>query len=733
MAQIKQNRKLTKTKFDYLPKEIINFLILTLTLLFTLSLVSYDSSDPNFFKTGLNDVVKNYIGISGAYISHISFMVFGSQSYFLAIFFIYLTIRKYFNFYIYSSRLNFKSILIVTIMIISLSVLLEYSEGSTGGLVGMYSYYYLSNYIGSFGSIVSSLLFFMYTFVIYFNIPISNIINKSIKITSYVYLKLKYQILSLYQQTNLQIEKSKQKKLNINKGSNEKINNASIEIVEPKKTESKRAFKEKQQNLFSDKSRNQLPLIEFLEKHDSEITNHDEASLKLMSEMLEQNLSHYGISAEVKAVKPGPIVTLFEIEPAVGTKASSINNISKDLARTMTVPSLRVVESVPGTAHIGIEIPNDDRETVSLKDIICSKEYENSKAALTMALGKDIQGKPICTDLHKLPHLLVAGTTGSGKSVAVHSMIISLLYKYSIDHLRFLMIDPKMLELSTYESIPHLLHPVVTDMNEAKSVLHWCVQEMERRYRYMMDLNVRNIQSYNKLVKENNNKGIKSAYSPTGGNNERYHENLPYIVVVVDEFADMMQTVGKKVEDLITRLAQKARAAGIHLILSTQRPSVNVITGLIKANIPTRIGLKVSSQIDSRTILDSMGAEQLLGLGDMLFRGTGTNVLQRIHGAYVSDDEVATITNYLRDQKINDDINSILLEDTDEIENEINETSDELYVQAVNIVKETKKTSISFLQRKLKIGYNRAANLIEAMEAQGILSEPQSNGNREIL
>ena len=546
LAQIKQNRKLTKTKFDYLPKEIINFLILTLTLLFTLSLVSYDSSDPNFFKTGLNDVVKNYIGISGAYISHISFMVFGSQSYFLAIFFIYLTIRKYFNFYIYSSRLNFKSILIVTIMIISLSVLLEYSEGSTGGLVGMYSYYYLSNYIGSFGSIVSSLLFFMYTFVIYFNIPISNIINKSIKITSYVYLKLKYQILSLYQQTNLQIEKSKQKKLNINKGSNEKINNASIEIVEPKKTESKRAFKEKQQNLFSDKSRNQLPLIEFLEKHDSEITNHDEASLKLMSEMLEQNLSHYGISAEVKAVKPGPIVTLFEIEPAVGTKASSINNISKDLARTMTVPSLRVVESVPGTAHIGIEIPNDDRETVSLKDIICSKEYENSKAALTMALGKDIQGKPICTDLHKLPHLLVAGTTGSGKSVAVHSMIISLLYKYSIDHLRFLMIDPKMLELSTYESIPHLLHPVVTDMNEAKSVLHWCVQEMERRYRYMMDLNVRNIQSYNKLVKENNNKGIKSAYSPTEGNNERYHENLPYIVVVVDEFADMMQTVGKK-------------------------------------------------------------------------------------------------------------------------------------------------------------------------------------------
>jgi S-DNA-T family DNA segregation ATPase FtsK/SpoIIIE len=291
-----------------------------------------------------------------------------------------------------------------------------------------------------------------------------------------------------------------------------------------------------------------------------------------------------------------------------------------------------------------------------------------------------------------------------------------------------------MLELSTYEGLPHLLHPVVTDMNEAKSVLHWCVQEMERRYRFMMDLNVRNIQSYNKQLKQNIDNGIKTVYGPTEGNNEKYHEKLPYIVVVVDEFADMMQTVGKKVEDLITRLAQKARAAGIHLILATQRPSVNVITGLIKANIPTRIGLKVSSNIDSRTILDSMGAEQLLGLGDMLFRGSGTNVLQRIHGAFVSEGEITKIADFLRDQKRNNDIESILL-DNDETENqdEINETSDELYNEAVNIVKDTKKTSISFLQRKLKIGYNRAANLIEAMEAKGILSEPQSNGNRDIL
>ncbi len=342
----------------------------------------------------------------------------------------------------------------------------------------------------------------------------------------------------------MQIQLAKQKKNNNKKIIKKEPNVTEVEIIKPKSIESKRAFKEKQQTLFSDN--NKLPLLEFLEKHNSEIFNHDEDSLKLMSEMLEQNLQHYGISAKVKAVKPGPIVTLFEIEPIAGTKAATISTISKDLARTMTVPSLRVVETVPGTAHIGIEIPNDDRETVSLKDIISSKEFENSKAALTMALGKDIQGKPVCVDLHKLPHLLVAGTTGSGKSVAVHSMIVSLLYKHDIENLKFLMIDPKMLELSTYEGLPHLLHPVVTDMNEAKSVLHWCVQEMERRYRFMMDLNVRNIQSYNKQLKQNIDDGIKTVYGPTEGNNEKYHEKLPYIVVVVDEFADMMQTVGKK-------------------------------------------------------------------------------------------------------------------------------------------------------------------------------------------
>ena len=733
MAQIRRNKKFTQSKLSYLPKEIYNFFFLAFTLLFALSIISHDPSDPNFFKTGLGDTINNYIGIFGSYISHITFMIFGKTSYFITALLIYLAFQKYRILITNETSVSFKNIALVIILLTSMSTVSEYILSSTGGYLGHIIFYHLSNYIGEYGALLASVMSFVYSFIFYFDISVSNTFNKIMKMSTYIYLKTKYKLGNLYEQINLKVQLAKQKKTNLNIKVEKKPNLTQVEIVKPKPVESKRAFKEKQQILFSD-SNNKLPLLEFLEQHDSEIINHDEESLKLMSEMLEQNLSHYGISAKVKAVKPGPIVTLFEIEPVAGTKAATINTISKDLARTMTVPSLRVVETVPGTAHIGIEIPNDDRETVSLKDIISSKEFENSKASLTMALGKDIQGKPVCVDLHKLPHLLVAGTTGSGKSVAVHSMIVSLLYKHDVDHLKFLMIDPKMLELSTYEGLPHLLHPVVTDMNEAKSVLHWCVQEMERRYRFMMDLNVRNIQSYNKQIKKNKDEGINAVYSPTEGNNERYHEKLPYIVVVVDEFADMMQTVGKKVEDLITRLAQKARAAGIHLILATQRPSVNVITGLIKANIPTRIGLKVSSNIDSRTILDSMGAEQLLGLGDMLFRGSGTNILQRIHGAFVSEGEITKISDFLREQKRNNEMESILLEDDEpEEQNEINETSDELYNEAVNIVKETKKTSISFLQRKLKIGYNRAANLIEAMEAKGILSEPQSNGNREIL
>ena len=509
-----------------------------------------------------------------------------------------------------------------------------------------------------------------------------------------------------------------------------------IEIPEKLKHSSKRAFKEKQTELFSPPSKAELPLLELLVKHESEAASYDDESLQLMSRLLETNLNDFGIEVDVVSVKPGPVVTLFEINPAKGIKVSQITSLSKDLARTMSVTSLRVVDNIPGTSSIGIEVPNENREIVSLREIIISKQYEKSKSPLTMALGKDIQGNPVCADVQKMPHLLIAGTTGSGKSVTLHTMLVSLLYKSDPTDLQLLLVDPKMLELSVYDGIPHLLNPVITDMSDATNGLRWCVQQMEKRYRIMNELKVRDIKAYNKLVLESEQSGKKLEITSHKGDDVIYHEKLPYIVVVIDEFADMMLQVGKKVEDLIIRLAAKARAAGIHLILATQRPSVNVITGLIKANIPARIALQVTTNIDSRTIIDSMGAENLLGNGDMLFMSPGSRVPKRIHGAYVSDNEVKEIVQFLKKNSEATYIESLLSSVDDDATPDIvdNESNDDpLYNDAVQIVMETKKTSISFIQRKLRIGYNRAANIIEAMEAKGVLSEQQSNGNREIL
>ena len=451
-----------------------------------------------------------------------------------------------------------------------------------------------------------------------------------------------------------------------------------------------------------------------------------------MSDLLKSNLSDFNIDIEVQGIKPGPVVTLFEIIPAKGIKVKQIVDLSKDLARTMSVTSLRVVENIPGTTAIGIEIPNDSRELVSLREIIISKEYEKSKSHLTLALGKDIQGNPVCTDLQKLPHLLVAGTTGSGKSVSLHTMLISLLYKSNASDLKMLLIDPKMLELNVYNDIPHLLNPVITDMENASAGLRWCVQQMDKRYRLMSELGARDIKQYNKILLEKGN--IEQNHLNPNDDTPNYHTKLPYIVVVIDEFADMILTVGKKVEDLIIRLAQKARAAGIHLILATQRPSVNVITGIIKANIPARAALQVTTNIDSRTIIDSMGAENLLGNGDMLFMSPNSRILQRVHGAYISDEEIKNIVGYIKKNNEANYIESLLSASTEESEVvDIESNDDPLYSDAVSIVLETRKSSISFLQRKLRIGYNRAANLIDTMEAKGLLSAPQPNGTREIL
>ncbi len=482
-----------------------------------------------------------------------------------------------------------------------------------------------------------------------------------------------------------------------------------------------------------------LTLLDPVEKLSKEGYTREE--LEQLSRDVELRLKDFGIQVQVVAVHPGPVVTRFEMQPAAGIKVSRITGLAKDLARSLSVVRVRIVEVIPGKSVIGLEVPNKHREIVRLSEILSSTAYQHARSPLSLALGKDIAGHPVIVDLGKMPHLLVAGTTGSGKSVGLNAMLLSILYKSTPQQVRLIMIDPKMLELAIYEGIPHLLAPVVTDMKEAANALRWCVAEMERRYKLMAHLGVRNLAGYNQKIQEANVKGqlLNNPFSyPKQGDKAETLEHLPYIIVLIDEFADMMMVVGKKVEELIARIAQKARAAGIHLILATQRPSIDVITGLIKANIPTRISFQVSSKIDSRTILDKQGAEQLLGHGDMLYLAPGTGVPIRVHGAFVADQEVHQVVNALKKSAAPEyilDLSHTNLNDGGDL-NFLNNNSSEkdvLYDQAVQIVLETRRASISSIQRRLKIGYNRAARLMEDMEKAGLISAMESNGNREIL
>ena len=487
-----------------------------------------------------------------------------------------------------------------------------------------------------------------------------------------------------------------------------------------------------------------LPSVELLDDVPEGTDGFSSDELTDLSLLLEQRLQEFGVSVQVEAVQPGPVVTRFEVLPAPGVKISQINNLSKDLARVLSVKSVRVVDIIPGKAVIGIEIPNDVRDMVTLRDVISSAEFQNSTSPLTVALGKDIAGKTVVADIAKMPHLLVAGTTGSGKSVGVNSMILSILYKSTPDQVRLIMIDPKMLELSVYEDIPHLLTPVITDMSEAANALRWCVFEMDRRYQLMAKLGVRNVAGFNAKVKGAIDDGkpiVDPIYAQVANFGNELGEQpptlvpLPYIVVVVDEFADMIMVVGKEVEQLISRIAQKARAAGIHLILATQRPSVNVITGLIKANIPTRISFMVNTKIDSRTILDQGGAEQLLGMGDMLFMPPGTASPKRVHGAYMTDEEVHKVTEFVKSQGepqyLEGVTQSVSASENDTIAEDAEQ--DLLYDQVVAFVVDNNRVSVSLVQRHFKIGYNRAARIVEAMESAGIVSAMKGNGNRDVL
>jgi S-DNA-T family DNA segregation ATPase FtsK/SpoIIIE len=504
---------------------------------------------------------------------------------------------------------------------------------------------------------------------------------------------------------------------------------------------SAREQQERQVPLFDDPVGG-LPPLALLDPADKHKGGVSEAALEAVSRQVELKLADFGVEVQVVAVHPGPVVTRYELDLAPGIKVSRISNLAKDLARSLSSISVRVVEVIPGKSTIGLEIPNEHREIVRLSEIIKSKEYERASSPLTLALGKDISGQAVVADLVKMPHLLVAGTTGSGKSVGLNAMVLSLLYNATPDEVRLIMIDPKMLELSVYEGIPHLLAPVVTDMKEAANALRWCVAEMERRYKVMAHQSVRNVAGFNRKIKEARAAGepiVDPFFTPIDPDDVRYLETLPQIVVVVDELADMMMVVGKKVEEFIARLAQKARAAGMHLILATQRPSVDVLTGLIKANIPTRIAFQVSAKVDSRTILDQGGAEQLLGHGDMLYLPPGAGIPTRVHGAFVSDAEVHRVVKDWHGRGEPKYIDAVLEGPSGDgdmgmlsAEEEGGE-QDALYDEAVRIVTETRKASISGVQRRLRIGYNRAARMVEEMERVGVVGPLQSNGSREVL
>ena len=526
-----------------------------------------------------------------------------------------------------------------------------------------------------------------------------------------------------------------------------------IEQPAPAVEKSERAQAERQVTLFDPPKAGELPPMQLLDDPPERISAYSPEALEAMSRLVEIKLRDFGVEVEVVAVHPGPVVTRFEMQPAPGTKASQISGLAKDLARALSVVSVRVVEVIPGKSVVGLEIPNEKREMVTLGEIIKSKSYEEVASPLAIALGKDIGGHPMVADLGKMPHLLIAGTTGSGKSVGINAMVLSLLYKSTAEHVRLIMIDPKMLELSVYEGIPHLLAPVVTDMKQAANALRWSVAEMDRRYKLMAALGVRNIAGYNRKVRDANAEGkpikdpVMMQYASTDPTFDQKLipdlQPLPYIVVIIDELADLMMIVGKKVEELIARLAAKARASGIHLILATQRPSVDVITGLIKANIPTRIAFQVSAKVDSRTILDQGGAESLLGHGDMLYLPPGTSVPIRVHGAFVSDEEVHRVVNALKTADPPNYIEEVLsgpshaipgISGEDEIPGVmVDAEQDALYDEAVKIVISERKPSISYVQRRLKIGYNRSARLLEAMEAAGVVGPLQPNGSREVL
>jgi S-DNA-T family DNA segregation ATPase FtsK/SpoIIIE len=727
------------------------FALLALALYLLLILVTFDKSDPGWFHSTATSVARNAGGRAGAWLSELLLYLFGVSAYWVVALLAYMVIAGYRR--LDGSRLLDQRPLIVALagfaVLIAASCGMEalrfYSIKATLPLApgGMLGAVFSSNFSAIFG-FTGATLILLTLFAIGLSLFTGVSWLAAIEVTgtalewTYGFVLQSWQrrqdrkageIATLEREVIVEEDK----KRIIEDHEPIRIEAPVVEI-----TKSERVIKEKQVPLFQDLPDTPLPPLSLLDEPQRDIESMSAETLEYTSRLIEKKLSDFGVQVKVLAAYPGPVITRYEIEPAVGVKGSQIMSLVKDLARALSVVSIRVVETIPGKSCMGLEIPNPKRQIVRLSEILSSEVYHEMGSPLVLTLGKDIAGKPMVADLAKMPHLLVAGTTGSGKSVAINAMILSLLYKAEPRQIRLILIDPKMLELSVYQDIPHLLAPVVTDMKQAASALNWCVAEMERRYKLMSWLGVRQLSGFNTKVAEAEKAGRPIQDPTTLETGEpQFLAPLPYIVVVIDELADLMMVVGKKVEELIARLAQKARAAGIHLILATQRPSVDVITGLIKANIPTRISFQVSSKVDSRTILDQMGAEALLGQGDMLYLRPGTGLPQRVHGAFVADHEVHKVVAYLKKMGQPDYIDGLL--DADEPGSELNGAgeasgeADPLYDQAVEIVLRTRRASISLVQRHLRIGYNRAARLIEQMEQAGMVSAMQPNGNREVL
>ncbi|MEO0437816.1 MAG: DNA translocase FtsK 4TM domain-containing protein [Pseudomonadota bacterium] len=733
-----------------------------------ISLLSYSDSDPGWSATGSGDAIQNLGGPTGAWLADASFSLVGFLAYLFPLMLAYRVAvlfserEKPTSFSSAALSLRVVGLILVMASGTALAYLNHGGGGSlpqgAGGIVGQAVGLAVRDAFSAFGGRLLLVAVFLFGITIFTDLSWLRMMDRLGALALAIFDSSSRFLVRFWDDRKDKLERERQleARKQVIEHHVEKEKKRTPPKIKPLKKPpevSDRAERERQVPLFDAPVSGELPALDLLDvqTRDPDLGYSPEA-LEKISKLLELKLADFGVTAEVTAVYPGPVITRFEIQPAPGVKVSRISNLAKDLARSLAVISVRVVEVIPGKSVVGIEIPNEHREIVNFREVLASRAFDKSPSALSIALGHDISGQPIVADLARMPHLLVAGTTGSGKSVGVNAMLLSLLYKSTPQDVRMILVDPKMLELSVYDGIPHLLTPVITDMKDAANGLRWCVAEMERRYKLMAALGVRNLAGFNRKVAD----AIKAekpledplwapdplSMTPVDEQTCPTLEALPAIVVVIDEFADMMMIVGKKVEELIARIAQKARAAGIHLILATQRPSVDVITGLIKANIPTRIAFQVSSKVDSRTILDQGGAEQLLGHGDMLYLPPGSGLPTRVHGAFVSDDEVhrvvadwkrrgePTYIEGLLDEGSSTPVTAAELQSgTSEEDNE----SDALYDEAVHYVTQSRRASISSVQRKLRIGYNRAARLIEAMEAAGVVSEMQTNGQREVL